>query len=370
MTCPTWGVRDWSPSVDARGCQAHPSAVSTTLLIRNAWGLTLGPLLGRGVEPRGATPTEVVHDEPHRTLRRYVGPATSGRPVLLVPPLAVSTDCYDLRPGQSLAAHLADQRPAYVIDYGPITFADRGMGFEDWITDILPTAIRRVSEEHGGVDVDVIGWSLGGTLLYLTAAHDPSLPVAGLVALGTPVDYSKNPATALTQKIGRLTGGRLGSVPAVVLGGVPRHVVRGAFRATAPRRELTKPLYALRNLGDTEALARMQAVERFMGRMPGYPGRLYLQMYQRLVLRNELLSGTVRLNDELHVRLADLRARVLVVGSPSDALAPEPSVVAAVEVLTGAKEVVVATVAASHLGLVAGPDAPRTTWPVIDDFLR
>lgn len=344
--------------------------MSTDLLLRNAWGLTLGPLFGRGVEARGATPAEVVYDGPHRTLRRYAGQARTGRPVLLVPPLAVSIDCYDLRPGQSLAAHLAGQRPTYVIDYGPITFADRRMGFEDWVTDILPTAIRRVSAEHDGMPVDVIGWSLGGTMLYLTAAHDPSLPIAGLVALGTPVDYSRNPATALGQRLARITGGVEGALPAQLLGGIPRHAVRGIYRAMAPRRELTRPLYALRKLRDTEALARMQAVDRFMGQMPGYPGRLYLQMYQRLILRNELVGGTVRLSADVRIRLADLEARVLVVGSPTDTLAPEPCVAAAVDVLTGAKEVVYASVGASHLGLVAGPEAVRTSWAIIDDFLR
>lgn len=343
--------------------------MTADVLIRNAWGLTLGSLLGGGVEPRGATPTEVVYDEPHRTLRRYLGPVRAGRPVLLVPPLAVSVDCYDLRPGQSLAAHLAEQRPAYVIDYGAITFADRRMGFEDWVTDILPTAIRRVSAEHGGAPVDVIGWSLGGTMLYLTAAHDPSLPIGGLVALGTPVDYGQNPPTALAQRFARVTGGNLGALPAVLFGGLPRHAVRGVYRAMAPKRELTKPLYALRNLGDTEALARMQAVDRFMGQMPGYPGRLYQQMYQRLILRGDLHRGLVELGD-LTVDLSRLEARVLVVGSPTDTLAPAPAVRAAVDVLTGAKEVVYAEVPrSSHLGLVAAPEAASTTWPVIDDFL-
>lgn len=334
--------------------------------LANAWGITLGD----GVEPRGATPSETVYDEPHRTLRRYLGAGTTGRPVLLVPPLAVSIDCYDLRPGQSLAAHLADQRPTYVIDYGEMTFADRAMGFEDWVTDIVPTAIRRVSEEHGGVPVDVIGWSLGGTILYLAAAHDPSLPIGGLVALGTPVDYHKSPSTTLPRMVAAYTGGRIGALPAQLFGGVPRLAVRGAYRAFAPTRELTKPLYALRNLGDTEALARMHAIDRFMGKMPGYPGRLYLQMYQRLILRNELKKGVVNLSDDLVIDLSRLEARVLVIGSRTDTLAPAPCVAAAVDVLTGAKEVVYEELPrASHLGLVADPAARTSSWPAIDAFL-
>lgn len=147
--------------------------------------------------------------------------------------------------------------------------------------------------------------------------------------------------------------------------------MRGGYRAFAPKRELTKPLYALQNLGDTEALARMHAIDRFMAKMPGYPGRLYLQMYQRLILRNELTKGLVRLSDDLVVDLSRLEARVLVIASRTDTLAPAPCVKAAVDVLTGAKEVVYEELPrGSHLGLLADPAARRTTWPVIDDFLQ
>lgn len=337
--------------------------------VRNAWALTLGS----GVSAPQRTPTETVYAGPHRTLLRYrdeTGGAPSGNPVMLVPPLAVPATCYDLHPGQSLARHLLDRgRAAYVVDYGEISFADRRMGFEDWVDDIVPTAIRRVSAEHGGAPVDVIGWSLGGTLLYLTAAGDPTLPIGSIVALGTPVDYSRIPATALARAAGRLTGGHVLTVPGRVLGGVPAPLVQLTYRLTAPGRELTRGLFVLRNLGDAETLGRMEAIDRFQRAMPAYPGRLYLQMYQRLILRLELAKGRVRLGGGRLIELSRLEPRVLVVGSPTDAIAPAPAVRAALEVLTGAASVEYAEVEASHLGLVAGGDAATTTWPLIDRFL-
>lgn len=334
--------------------------------VRNAWAVAFG-----AVEERAELPTSVLEAGPHRTLRRYEPDApASGRPILLVPPLAVSISCYDLRPGQSLAAHLRSTgRPVYVVDYGPITFADRAMGFEAWVTDIVPRAIERVSAEHGGEQVDVLGWSLGGTILYLTLAHAPGLPVRSAVTLGTPVDYAKVPMAALARIARAVAGGGLVAAPAAVFGGVPRHVVRAAYRLTAPQRELTKPWFVLRNLLDTEALARMQAIDRFQSEMPGYPGRLYLQMVERLILRLELKHGVVRLSDELTIDLAKLAVPVQVVGSRTDVIAPAAAVRPAVEVLTGSPEVRYAEVETSHLGLVAGSVAPETVWPVVDEFL-
>ncbi|MBS2993741.1 alpha/beta hydrolase, partial [Rhodococcus erythropolis] len=78
----------------------------------------------------------------HRDLYRFGALWTPrGNPVLLVPPLAVSADCYDLRAGQSLAAHLLDgANTPYLLDYGTMRYSDRGMGFEAWVDDIIPEA--------------------------------------------------------------------------------------------------------------------------------------------------------------------------------------------------------------------------------------
>ncbi len=344
---------------------------SVRTAIRNAWALTFGD----GIEPRHATPHEVLYDAPHRTLRRYLAGDEKSHdagatPVLLVPPLAVSAACYDLRPGQSLVAHLLEQGYApYVIDYGDITFADRRMGFEEWVQDIVPTALRRVSEEHGGALVHVVAWSLGGTISFLTAGADPDLPIASITALGTPFDYSRIAPIELARRVGKVTGGRVLALPTAAMGGVPRHLVRAGFKATALQRELTKPLYVLGNLTDTEALARMQSVDRFMAEMPGYPGRFYLQVYARLIQRLELARGLVRLNDDLHVDLTRVRPPVQIIGSSTDAIAPAPAVAAGAQVFTGAHSVRYVEVTGSHLGLVAGVEAPRVTWPLVTGFL-
>lgn len=342
--------------------------LTTTALkaARNAWSLTP---LGAGIESYDGLPATVLSDAPHRQLRRFDGPATGGtRPVLLVPPLAVSTRCFDLRPGQSLAAHLvARGRSTYVVDYGAITFADRRMGFEDWIDDILPEAISAVSSAHGGSDVDLVGWSLGGTMNLLTAAAHPEAPIASLTAFGTPIDYSLIPAVQPLIRADRLLGTRAVTAPTAALGGVPRHLVRASYRAMAPKRELTKPIHLARNILDLEALARAAAIDGFIDTMPGYPGRAYHQIHTRLMVRNELASGTVRLSRDRDVQLGRIRTRVLFVGSATDNIADGPAVAAGTTVVPGARYA--AADGLSHLGLVAGPRAAELSWPHLDRFL-
>lgn len=335
---------------------------------RNAWAISP---FGEGLESYPGLPSEILYDEPHRQLRRYSpeAPVTAPRPVLLVPPLAVSTGCYDLRPGQSLAGHLvASGRATYVVDYGKMTFADRSMGFEAWIDDILPTAITHVSASHGGAPVDVVAWSLGGTMSLLTAASHPSLPIGSLTAFGTPIDYRLIPAVQPIRVADRVLGTGVVTAGTALMGGVPRHLVRASFRATAPVREVTKPLFLAKNLLNVETLARTEAIDAFIGQMPGYPGRAYHQIHTRLMTRNELYTGVVRLSPEREVRLKEIRTRVLFIGSSSDNIANGPAVEAGVRAVPGATYA--AADGLSHLGLVAGVDAAQKSWRAMDAFLN
>lgn len=337
-------------------------------------------LLTGGVQTHDPTPSTAVSEHENWTLRRYrpaAGPAgASGpgggepNPVLLVPPLAVSIDCFDLRPGQSLAAFLvASGRPVYVVDYGEISFAHRDLGLEDWIDRILPGAVREVFAAHDGQLVDVVTWSLGGTLSLLAAAAHPFLPVRSIAAVGTPIDYGEVPYLAPFRVAGKVTGGRVMTAANRALGGVPGWAVRAGFKATALQRELTKPLFVLRNLHDADVLGRMQAVDRFIGSMPGYPGRAFGQIYHRLVLRNDLARGRLILSDR-RLELADVRPHVLIVAGRSDVIAPVGSVRPACDVLTGAASLRFETAPGSHLGVLTGPEAAGTTWRYLRGFLE
>ena len=85
-------------------------------------------------------------------MRRYRAPdrprPLRHAPVLLVPPLAAPASCFDLRKGCSIVEHLlARGYPTYLVDYGPISFNDRDLGLEHWVDDVIPKAVKAVSED-------------------------------------------------------------------------------------------------------------------------------------------------------------------------------------------------------------------------------
>lgn len=188
---------------------------------RNLFAITLGD----GVCPPEPTEHAVLFDEPHRQLRRYGhsdGRESALVPVLLVPPLAASATCYDLSPGQSLVAHLLEQgRTPYVVDYGEIGWADRHLGLEAFFADILPEAIERVLIDSGAEELDLIGWSLGGTLSLLTAAANKDLPIRSITGIGTPLDYGRIPGYPEVRRITKPTNGYAVTTVLRAMGGCP-----------------------------------------------------------------------------------------------------------------------------------------------------
>lgn len=332
---------------------------------RNAWALAFGD----GIEPRHATPSTVIHDEPHQRLRRFTGaePASSS-PVLLVPPLAAPASCFDLRKGQSLAEFLVGTgRPTYLVDYGEISFADRHLGMEDWIDEIIPNAVRRSAAAQGGAAVDIVAWSIGGTLSLLSAAAHRDLPIRSITAVGSPIDYGKLPMLQPWRRIGRLTGGEPVTSVYRLAGGIPGALVRTAFSVTALDRMLTKPVFIARNLLDSDALGRMQAVDRFIAAMPAYPGRFYGQVNGRLIIHNDLARGALKLGAR-RVSLSDVTVPVLLVAGTTDVITTAAAARAGTRVLSGTT-VRFETTEGSHLGILTGPGARETTWRYLDEFL-
>ncbi len=310
---------------------------------------------------------EVYHYRPQGTV------AETGDPVLLVTPLAAPALCYDLRRGCSVAEHLVRSgRRTYLVEYGEISFANRTLGMEHWVDEVIPAAVRAVSDHAGGRPVHVVGWSLGGLFSLLITADRPDLPIASLTVVGSPVDVTKVPLMAPIRPLLNLTGPE---TPGLVthlyraMGGAPKPLVRRAFQLTSVNKLVTKPLALAVNLDDTDFVAQVEAVDRFTANMTGYPGRSFGQIYHRMIKGNQLATGVIRMDDRREIALADVHVPVLVFAGESDGIAPVASIRPMVDLLTGAPSVRFETVPGGHLGMLTGRASRTTTWRIIDEFL-
>ena len=309
---------------------------------------------------------ELYHYRPAAKVREQ------GDPVLLVTPLAAPSLCFDLRRGCSLVEHFVTRgRPTYLVEYGEVSFKDRNLGMEHWIDEVVPEAVRAASEHAGGRPVHVIGWSLGGIFTLLTAADSPDLPIASLTVVGSPFDVTRVPLVAPLRPLLHLnvTQGRGAITRAYqAMGGAPKPLVRWAFQLSSFQKLVTKPLALATNLDDTDFLAQVEAVDRFVDNMIAYPGRTFGQLYHRFVKGNALVGGEFEL-DERTITMADVSAPVLVFGGATDGIAPIAAVKAVVPLLSGSPEVRFEIVPGGHLGMLTGRAARGTTWQVMDEWI-
>jgi polyhydroxyalkanoate synthase len=308
---------------------------------------------------------EVYHYRPRASAQEH------GDPVLLVTPLAAPALCFDLRRGCSLVEHLVDAgRPTYLVEYGEVSFANRNLGMEHWVDDVVPEAIEEVSRHAGGRPVHVVGWSLGAIFALLAAADQPDLPIASLTTVGAPIDVSQVPLVAPFRPFLGIAGERAGLVTQAyrLLGGAPKPLVRRAFQLSSFNKLVTKPVAIAAKLDDADFLAQVEAVDRFTANMIAYPGRTFGQLYHRLLRGNQLASGTVTMDDR-EISLSEVTAPVLAFAGAGDGIAPVQCVRPIVDLLTGVDDVRFEIVPGGHLGMLTGRSARRTTWRIMDEWI-
>lgn len=330
-------------------------------------------LTGHAADLR-AMPAESLPPEsgPARWVRRYLPPEAvvpTGPPVLLVPPPATSSRCFDLRRGHSLAEHLVGAgRRCYVLGGGPVRRADREQGLEFWVGEILASAICQVSSDAGGQPVQVIGWSLGGLVSLLAAAADPGLPIASISVIAAPAVVADLPPAPPPRPLTRLTGG-LEACAGGPFAIDPLWPQAARFCHKAENSKyFSLPCAVLKYLDNASFLAQIEAADRIDEAMPVYLGRTAERLYRSLFRANFLNAEAVEIGGR-QVRWSRVGVPVLAIAGFDDRLAPPTAVHALLRPLTGSPDVRFSVAPGGHLGVLTGRNTRRTTWARLDRWL-
>lgn len=333
-------------------------------------------VLSGGHADLSRTPSEVLFEGPvHCTVHEYdlpTQPLNDALPVLLVPPMGAPATCMDLRRDHSLAGYLVGLgRPTFLLDYGKMsTRSDQDLGLEYWIDEVIPKAVKEVSQANDGKPVQIVGWCLGGILSYFTQAAHPKLPIASIASVASPFDFSQVPALEPIRLLAQATGGHMASSIVRLFGGVPGQVGKLGFMLIDPVRLATKPLFQYQSRGNPEVLSQIEAVDAMMDEMQAFPGRSALQMYHTIILSNHLNEGRIRLTDGHYETLADVSVPVMNISGTSDnLLAPAASVARLAELVPNSPSVRLESAPGGHLGVLVGLSARETTWKYLDEFL-
>jgi len=319
-------------------------------------------------------PATVIDRGPQRTVSRYLPVETAprrqrGAPVLLVPPLAAPAICFDLRRGCSLAEHLVMAgRRTYLVEYGEIEYADRDLGLEHWVDEVVPRAVEAASADAGDRRVKLVGWCLGGILSLLAHAADDDLPIASIALVASPWDVRKVPLVAPLRPIDAVTKGLLVTQLYRVLGGAPAPLVKRGYQLAGIEKYVMKPFTILTNLDDRELLAQIESVDAFMDRMHAYPGRTFGQLYHRVFRTNDLEDGRIELGGRT-IDVARATVPLLAVAGRGDGIAPVAACHHLGELVPNVRALQLETAPGGHLGVLTGRAARTTTWALLDEHL-
>ncbi len=314
------------------------------------------------------TPYEVVTSHRMYRLRRYGNVEPDGprrSPVLLVPPMMLSAEIYDVSPSSSAVGALAAAGlDPWVIDFGAPEREEGGL--ERTLTDhvlALSGAIDEVVERTGG-PVHLSGYSQGGMFCYQAAAYRRADGIASLITYGSPVDTHGVLPLGLDDDLAVEVIDFLADkvLPNLT---VPAWMSRAGFRMLDPLATARNQLQFVLQLHDRESLLPREGQRRFLmdEGWVAWPGPAIAELVKQFLVSNRMLSGGFVIDDQ-PVTLADIDCPILCFVGTSDDIAP-PEVVRAVAQAAPSASVHEATIDAGHFGLVVGAQAATTTWPTV-----
>jgi len=328
-----------------------------------------------------ASPFTVAAEQLNYRLRHYFADAEPGaepgaapegaRPVLLIPPLMVTAEVWDVSPGTSAVAKLhAEGIDPWVVDFGDPTKESGGR--QRTLTDHVLAVNDAVDRVYGatGRDVVLAGYSQGGMFAYQTTALRRGKHIDSVVTFGSPADTTAPlPIPLSPDSLARMASGLVdsGLLRKVAL---PSWAVRLGFNMLSPVKTVQGRLRFLLALHDRDALLPRERQRRFLESegFIAYAGPAIAELLEQFVAHNRMLEGGFVIDDRL-VTLADIEVPVLSVVGTNDTIG-HPEAVRAIRRAAPRAQVYELTLPTGHFGLVVGSRASRDTWPGVVNWVR
>src|SRR6478736_3873284 len=321
------------------------------------------------------SPFQIIQSVPMYRLRRYFPPDTrpgakpAGPPVLMVHPMMMSADMWDVtrHDGAVGILHQAGIDP-WVIDFGSPDQVEGGMdrNLADHVV-ALSNAIDTVKEVTGR-DVHLAGYSQGGMFAYQTAAYRRSKDLASIIAFGSPVDT----LAALPMGIPP----NLGAVAADFMADhvfnrfdIQGWMARTGFQMLDPLKTAKARVDFVRQLHDREALLPREAQRRFLESEGwiAWSGPAISELLKQFIAHNRMMTGGFAINGQL-VTLTDITCPVLAFVGEVDDIG-QPAAVRGIRRAAPNAEVYEYSLRTGHFGLVVGSKAAHETWPTVADWV-
>ncbi|MEO6473378.1 MAG: alpha/beta fold hydrolase, partial [Aeromicrobium sp.] len=352
------------------GGYSFPATRRVAATVRNIAEVVRFGGLETGEEP---SPFAVASEQLNFRLRHYFADdvAENAQPIVLVPPLMLAAEVWDVTPSSSAVSSLhSEGLDVWVVDFGDPKHESGGS--ERNLTDhvlAVSTAIDQVVEATNR-DVVLAGYSQGGMFTYQTAAYRRGKGINSIVTFGSPVDaraplpFPISPEIAARAAEGLLESGLLKHI------NLPSWASRTGFKMLSPAKTLQSQAKFLLALHNRESLLPRERQRRFLENdgFTAWSGPAIAELLELFVAHNRMLQGGFSIEDQM-VTLADIDVPILTVVGSTDTIG-HPDSVRAINRAAPRADVYELTLRAGHFGLVVGSTANNRTWPAVAAWVR
>ncbi len=288
-------------------------------------------------------------------------------PLLLVFALMNRPHILDLRPGHSFVEFMVAQGyDVYLLDWGSPGPEDRNLKFDDYALDYLPRAIRKMKSVSGATEFSMLGWCIGAILTTLYAAVRPDEGLRNLLLLTAPLDFSKKEDITFA----RWTDERYFDVEKTLamFGNMPAEIIEYGAKALKPVENYIGNFLRLwDNLDNPAIVESWHAMNTWVTDNIPMAGGAFRQLIVDLYRNNRLMKGTWVVQGQ-RVDVSRITANLMTVIAGNDHITPGcQSETLQDKVSSTDKELY--RIRGGHIGIMAGSDAARNTWPHIDAWL-
>lgn len=297
--------------------------------------------------------------EGQKTVLRKFNEDERGNPLVIIPPEAGHDSLIvDFGPYQSLVEcalqHYAGD--VYVIEKLPATFQDTGYSIDDSIL-ALDEVVETIGEP-----VNAIGFCQGGWQGALYTALFPDKVRALTVAAG-PIDFHAGNAK-ITAMATVLPLSFYEQMVMMGSGNMPgAFIVQGFMLMNPVDRYMGDDLNLFNHIDDGETARRVLQFQSWYHRYQPVPGRMYLEIVQKLFKENQLIKGELTILGRV-VDLGNIKNPLVLIGGTTDDITPVPQVME-MKHYVRSERIEAFIFPAGHIGVFMGSKIIRDYWPEI-----
>jgi polyhydroxyalkanoate synthase len=300
-------------------------------------------------------------------------------PLVLVPPLGVTTETFDLMPQRSLVRYMAAVGfRLYLVDWGKPGKEHAHLGLADYAHHMLGEALRKIRQHSGSQDLSMMGWCMGGLLclLHQGIVRDPG--IRNIVTVASPIDLESGSGVmvGLAGAAQALNGpaqlvSNYSSLRAVTLDparlSLPPWATTLVFKMTDPVGSVTAYWDLVTRLWDREFVESHTTTSDYLNNMLRYPGGVVKDMAVKVVRDNELARGRLAVGDEI-AELDRIESSLLAIAGETDHLVPA-SIAEKIVKIVASKDKEFRVVPGGHMGVIIGSKAQGAVWAESAEWL-